>query len=100
MPLMNGHVEGVRATVFAAYRDIHRTISDGHWKLIRYYVSEETGAGTNCIQLFNLEQDPWETINLADLPEHADRIQSLAADMKMWQIQTNDFMKDIPGLPL
>jgi arylsulfatase A-like enzyme len=102
VPLMNGHVERVRATVFAAYRDIHRTVSDGHWKLIRYYVSEETGAGTDCIQLFDLEQDPWETTNLAandvKSPEHADRIQSLAADMKMWQIETNDFMKDIPVL--
>jgi arylsulfatase A-like enzyme len=104
VPLMNGHVERVRATVFAAYRDIHRTVSDGHWKLIRYYVSEETGAGTDCIQLFDLEQDPWETTNLAandvKSPEHADRIQSLAADMKMWQIETDDFMKDIPVLPL
>ena len=98
VPLMDGRVERVRATVFAAYRDIHRTIRDGRWKLIRYYVSEETGAGTDCIQFFDLEQDPWETTNLADLPEHADRIRSLAADMKMWQIETNDFMKDTPVL--
>ncbi|MDE0690095.1 MAG: sulfatase-like hydrolase/transferase [Candidatus Poribacteria bacterium] len=100
VPLMKGRVERVRATAFAAYRDIHRTITDGRWKLIRYYVSEETGAGTDCIQFFDLEQDPWETTNLADLPEHADRIRSLAADMKMWQIETNDFMKDTPVLPV
>lgn len=100
VPLMNGHVERVRPTVFAAYRDIQRAITDGRWKLIRYYVSEETGAGTDCIQFFDLEQDPWETTNLADLPEHADRIRSLAADMEMWQIHTNDFMKDTPVLPL
>ena len=92
-------VESVRATVFAAYKDIHRTISDGRWKLIRYYVSEETGTGTNCIQFFDLAQDPWETTNLADLPEHADRIRSLAADMQMWQIETDDFMKGTPVLP-
>lgn len=98
VPLMKGRVERVRATAFAAYRDIHRTITDGRWKLIRYYVSEETGAGTDCIQFFDLEQDPWETTNLADLPEHADLIRSLAADMQMWQIQTNDFMKDVPVL--
>ena len=98
VPLMRGDIEQVRATVFAAYKDIHRTISNGHWKLIRYYVSEETGTGTNCIQLFDLEQDPCETTNLADMPEHADRIRSLAADMKMWQIETDDFMKDIPVL--
>jgi arylsulfatase A-like enzyme len=100
VPLMRGYEKRVRATVFAAYRDIQRTVRDSRWKLIRYYVSEETGAGTNCLQLFDLEQDPWETTNLADLPEHADRIRSLAADMEMWQIETNDFMKDIPVLPL
>ncbi len=100
VPLMHGRVERVRATVFAAYRDIHRAIRDGRWKLIRYYVSKETGAGTDCIQFFDLEQDPWETTNFADLPEHADRIRSLAADMKMWQIETNDFMKDTPVLPV
>ena len=46
----------------------------------------------------NLEQDPWETTNLADLPEHADLIRSLAADMEMWQKETNDFLKDKPVL--
>ena len=96
VPLMRGDVERVRPTVFAAYRDIQRTIRDGRWKLIRYYVSEETGAGTNCIQFFDLEQDPWETTNLADMPEHADRIRSLAADMEMWQIETDDFLKGTP----
>ena len=98
VPLMEGCVDRVRATVFAAYRDIHRTISDGRWKLIRYYVSEETGKGTDYIQLFDLAEDPWETTNLADLPEHADRIRSLAADMQMWQTETDDFLKDTPVL--
>ena len=99
VPLMEGCVDRVRPTVFAAYRDIQRTIKDKRWKLIRYYVSEETGKGTDCIQFFDLEQDPGETTNLADLPEHADRIRSLAADMEMWQIETNDFMKGTPVLP-
>ena len=98
VPLMEGCVDKVRATVFAAYKDIHRSISDGRWKLIRYYVSKETGKGTDYIQLFDLEQDPWETTNLADLPEHADRIRSLAADMEMWQNETDDFMKGTPIL--
>ena len=98
VPLMEGCVDKVRATVFAAYKDIHRAISDGRWKLIRYYVSKETGKGTDCIQFFDLEQDPWETTNLADLPEHADLVRSLAADMEMWQIETDDFMKGTPIL--
>ena len=99
VPLMNSSAETVRATVFAAYRDIQRTVSDGRWKLIRYYVSKETGAGTNCIQLFDLAQDPWETTNLVDLPEYTDCLRSLAADMEMWQIETNDFLKGTPILP-
>ena len=96
VPLMNGSAERVRETVFSAYRDIQRTVSDGRWKLIRYYVSEETGAGTNRIQLFDLANDPGETTDLSGLPEHAERILSLAADMHQWQIETDDFLKDTP----
>ena len=98
VPLMEGCVDKVRDTVFAAYKDIHRTVSDGRWKLIRYYVSEETGRGTDCIQLFDLEQDPWETTNLAELPEHSERIRALATELKRWQTETDDFMKDTPVL--
>ena len=98
VPLMHGSAERVRETVFAAYRDIQRTVSDGRWKLIRYYVSEETGAGTNRIQLFDLANDPGETTELSALSEHAERIQSLAADMQQWQIETDDFLKDTPVL--
>lgn len=98
VPLMEGCVDEIRPTVFAAYKDIHRAISDGTWKLIRCYVSKETGQGTDCLQLFNLEQDPWEMTNLADMPEHADLIRSLAADMEMWQAETDDFLKGTPIL--
>ena len=98
VPLMHGSAERVRETVFAAYRDIQRTVSDGRWKLIRYYVSEETGAGTNRIQLFDVANDPGETTELSALSEHAERIQSLAADMQQWQIETDDFLKDTPVL--
>ena len=100
VPLMEGCIDKVRDTVFAAYKDIHRTVSDGRWKLIRYYVSKETGKGTDFLQLFDLENDPWETNNLADVPEHAERINSLATELKRWQNETDDFMKDVPLLPL
>ena len=100
VPLMEGCIDKVRDTVFAAYKDIHRTVSDGRWKLIRYYVSKETGKGTDFLQLFDLENDPWETNNLADVPEHAERINSLTTELKRWQNETDDFMKDVPLLPL
>ena len=99
VPLMEGHVEKVYDTVFAAYKDIQRTVSDGRWKLIRYYVSKDTGKGTDCIQLFDLQRDPWETKDLSDLPEYAEQIRALGADLKKWQHKTNDFLKDAPILP-
>ncbi len=98
VPLMEGCVDKVRDTVFAAYKDIHRTVSDGRWKLIRYYVSEDTGKGSNYLQLFDLESDPWETNNLAELPEHAERVKLLATELKRWQNEVDDFMKDTPVL--
>ncbi|MYB65514.1 sulfatase-like hydrolase/transferase [Candidatus Poribacteria bacterium] len=98
VPLMEGCVDKVRDSVFAAYKDIHRTVSNGKWKLIRHYVSKETGKGTDYIQLFDLEADPWEMNNLAEQPEHAERIQSLADELKRWQNETDDFMKDVPVL--
>ncbi len=99
VPLMEGHVEKVYDTVFAAYKDIQRTVSDGRWKLIRYYVSKDTGKGTDCIQLFDLQRDPWETKDLSDRPEYAEQIRALGADLKKWQHKTNDFLKDAPILP-
>ena len=98
VPLMEGCVAKVRDTVFAAYKDIHRTVSDGRWKLIRYYVSEDSGKGTNYLQLFDLESDPREINNLAELPEHAERVKSLATELKRWQNEVDDFMKDVPVL--
>ncbi len=98
VPLMEGCVDKVRDSVFAAYKDIHRTVSDGRWKLIRNYVSKETGKGTDCLQLFDLENDPWEIANLSDLTEHQDRIKTLAAELNRWQNETDDFMKDVPVL--
>ncbi len=98
VPLMEGCVDKVRDSVFAAYKDIHRTVSNGKWKLIRHYVSKNTGKGTDYIQLFDLEADPWEMNNLAEQPEHAERIQSLADELKRWQNETDDFMKDVAVL--
>ena len=72
VPLMEGCVDKVRDSVFAAYKDIHRTVSNGKWKLIRHYVSKNTGKGTDYIQLFDLEADPWEMNNLAEQTEHAE----------------------------
>ncbi len=68
-----------REHLFFAYRSVQRAYTDGRWKVIRYPQVDRT-------QLFDLEVDPYETKDLAALPEHAARIPEmlgrLAAEMK------------------
>jgi arylsulfatase A-like enzyme len=61
-----------RERMLFAYRDVQRGYTDGRWKLIRYPRVDRT-------QLFDLENDPHEAVNLADKPEHAARVAQLTA---------------------
>jgi len=68
-----------RPFLMFGYKTIQKALNDGRWKLIRYPHVDRT-------QLFDLQSDPYETKDLAALPEHAERIQAmlakLAAEMK------------------
>jgi arylsulfatase A-like enzyme len=90
IPLWTGEQERLRDTVYAAYKDIQRSVSDGEWKLIRYTRSELTGEGIEKQQLFHIAEDPAETNDLADSPEHRDILTSLAAKLEQWQLQVGD----------
>jgi arylsulfatase A-like enzyme len=61
-----------RPCLMFAYRDVQRAVRDGRWKLIRYPRVDRT-------QLFDLQNDPDETTNLVDRPEHSARARALAA---------------------
>lgn len=69
-PVLRGEKLKARDTVFLAYRDVQRAVRKENWKLIRYPKVDFT-------QLFNLEQDPAETKNLAGEPAHAGKVQEL-----------------------
>lgn len=71
-PVIRGEAEGVRDTVFLAYRDVQRAVRQGEWKLIRY-------PKVGVTQLFKLSSDPDELANLADSPEHAPKVQEMMA---------------------
>jgi arylsulfatase A-like enzyme len=63
-----------RPQLLLAYRKVQRAIRDDRWKLIRYPQVDKT-------QLFDLQNDPEETTNLAAAPEQAARIAALTALM-------------------
>jgi arylsulfatase A-like enzyme len=95
-PVIEGKLSGVRDTLFLAYREVQRAVRDDRWKLIRY-------PQVNVTQLFDLQSDPDEITNVADQPEHADRIKSLTTELKRWQKQLGDttpLVVDQPQDPL
>ncbi|MFD0678575.1 MULTISPECIES: sulfatase-like hydrolase/transferase [unclassified Paenibacillus] len=88
MPLISGQETVLRESVFSAYKNVQRMISDGRWKYIRYYRSGDKGS--NRIQLFDLYTDPWEMSNLADDPLQQTHIQRLEGELLRWQQSVRD----------
>lgn len=41
-------------------------------------------------ELYDLQVDPWEFHNLADLPEHAEALARLKQALEQWQVETDD----------
>jgi len=88
-------------SVFAAYRYSQRMVRDARYKLIQYYQSNRypeeqlqgeiaPSAGTNTTQLFDLQNDPHELVNLCDSPEMQPIRSALEARLRRWQISVND----------
>ncbi len=42
------------------------------------------------IELYDLQEDPWELNNIAELPEHADRISTMREALEAWMQQQGD----------
>ncbi|MEX0611705.1 MAG: sulfatase-like hydrolase/transferase [Pirellulales bacterium] len=70
VPVMRGRSEGVRDTVFLAYRQVQRAVRQDDWKLIRYPQVDVT-------QLFNVHDDPHELDNLAEDPGRAEKVREM-----------------------
>ncbi|OPA76664.1 sulfatase [Paenibacillus selenitireducens] len=98
IPLLKDKPEHKKAVVGTVYADIQRMIRDDRWKLIRYYVSESSGRGSNRLQLFDLEQDPWETTDVSSQPANTEHINRLAAALQTWMVENGDILQDVPVL--
>ena len=82
-PILKGESDGVRTSVFTAYRNTVRAIREGNWKMIRYPDRDIT-------QLYDLASDPLEINNLANNSEYQDKLTELTALMKKKQTETGD----------
>ncbi|MCS7237020.1 MAG: sulfatase-like hydrolase/transferase [Thermoguttaceae bacterium] len=71
-PIVDGRVARGREFLIFGYRDQQRAIRMGKWKLIRYRVG-----GQEIVQLFDVESDPWEIVNLANSPAYVGMKQKL-----------------------
>src|SRR5207253_159764 len=82
-PVMKGEKAQVRDSIFLAYRQFQRSVRDERWKIIVYPQINKT-------QLFDLQNDPHETKDLADDAIHAKQIDRLTDKLKDWQQQLGD----------
>jgi arylsulfatase A-like enzyme len=64
LPVINGEKKAVRDALFAVYMDTQRMVRNDRWKLLWY---PKIGK----FQLFDLQSDPNELQNLADVAQHA-----------------------------
>jgi arylsulfatase A-like enzyme len=82
-PIWRGDRESVRDVVFLAFERSQRALVESQWKLIRYPL-------INYTQLFDLTSDPHEMTNLADAPEHADRLATMLQRLAQEQARYGD----------
>ncbi|MFP4443703.1 MAG: sulfatase-like hydrolase/transferase [Spirochaetia bacterium] len=72
LPVMKGEKETAREYLFGAYAEFMRSVKRGSCKLIEYAVGDERQT-----QLFDLESDPAELVNLSADPSYRDELNGL-----------------------
>lgn len=73
LPVMKGEAETIREDLFLAYSNQQRGIISGNYKYIIYNVEKKITE-----QLFDLQKDPGELVNLIDeMPEKKDELNKL-----------------------
>ena len=101
LPVMRDECDFARKTFAAVYRTSQRMIRGERYKLIRYFERKhfppvdqlEEGrptAGSSVEQLFDLDNDPNEQINLICLPALQEVRASLGKALLEWQLAVND----------
>ena len=84
LPALQGG-KPARDYLYYSYMDCQRAISDGTWKLIEYHVD-----GKRTTQLFNLQEDPYETTDLSAEKRYRKKIKELREQMLEKRTETHD----------
>lgn len=89
-PIIRGKANGVRNSLYTAYRNSVRAVRTDEWKLIRY-------PRRNYTQLFNLKNDPLEINNLATAPEFKGKVDDMMGLLLEGYEATDDTANMNPG---
>lgn len=97
LPVMNGEKEAIREATYHAYRQHQRAYRKGRYKLIEYVRAPDTSpregeivSGSRVTQLFDVAEDPWETLDLSAFPEYRSTIDELREGMRQSAIALKD----------
>ncbi len=85
LPLINNSRKESYKTIYGAFMDYQRMVTDGKHKLILYPKLEKT-------LLFDLQKDPYETTDISESPAARPIIKKLFAQLPDLQEQTGDTM--------
>jgi arylsulfatase A-like enzyme len=93
VPVIRDEKRTEREALYVAYKNYQRAVRTKRWKLVLYNVH-----GEKHTQLFDLENDPWETESLAASPSQAGRVQELTEILKSLMKEAGDPVQlDQPG---
>ncbi len=84
-PVIRKEREEVRDALYFSYKNCQRALRKGCWKFILYNVK-----GEKHVQLFDLDEDPWEMNNLAEEASQAGRIRELTGVLRYLMKQAAD----------
>jgi arylsulfatase A-like enzyme len=81
--VLEGESEKAREELFFSYLGVQRALRDSRWKLIR-------SPRVDVTQLFDLQEDPEESRDLASDPAHRERVTAMLARLKAAQPEWGD----------